>query len=245
MMPLRKQDMPLFTEFFMVLAGLVMLIACSNVANMMLVRTVDRRREIAVRVALGASRIRIIRQLLTESVLVAAAAGMLGFILAAWLMHLLSRMRMPFPMPISYDLNVDRRAFFFTLGVTLLAGLFFGLAPAWRGLQNDLISPLKEGGTVRLHRYGRLSLRNLLVVSQTAGSLMLPVITGMLALGIQTTLGIQEGFNPKNLYLIALDPVRDGYSSEQSMDLFHNLLERMQRLPSVTAACLTGPRPPR
>ena len=189
MLPLRKQDIPLFTEFFMILAGLVLLIACSNVANMMLARAADRRKEIAVRLALGANRFRIIRQLLTESLLIAAVAGVLGFLLSIYLMHLLSQLHMPFPIPITYDLNVDWRALVFTLVVTVLTGLMFGLAPALQALRIDLTPALKEGGNVQLRRHRRWSLRNALLVSQLAGSLMLLLILGLLSLGIQTTLG--------------------------------------------------------
>jgi predicted permease len=239
MLPLRKQDIPLFTEFFMILAGLVLLIACANVANMMLARAADRRKEVAVRLALGANRFRIIRQLLTESLLIAAVAGVLGFLLSIYLMHLLSQLHMPFPIPITYDLNVDWRALVFTLVVTVLTGLMFGLAPALQALRIDLTPALKEGGNVQLRRHRRWSLRNALMVSQLAGSLMLLLILGLLSLGIQTTLGIAEGFDARNLSLISVDPVRDGYSAPQAAAFMQKLLERVQRLPSITSASLT------
>ena len=243
LLPLRKQDMPLFTEFFMVLAGLVLLIACTNVANMMLARAADRRKEVAIRLALGASRLRILRQLLTESMMIAAAAGLLGFLLSVYLMHLLSRMRMPFPMPITYDLHVDWRALMFTSGVTLLTGPAFGLAPALQATRLSLTPALKEGAQIQLRRHRRLSLRNGLLVTQLAGSLMLLLILGLLALGIQGRMGIEQGFDARNLYLASIDPVRDGYSREQAEDFLHKLLERVQRLPSITAASLTESLP--
>lgn len=243
MLPIRKQDLPFFTDFFMVMAGLVMLIACANVANMMLARAAERRKEIAVRLALGASRARLIRQLLTESMLVAAGAGALGFLISVWIMHLASQMRMPFAIPISFDLTPDWHALLFTLAVTAFTGLAFGLVPAWRATSADLTPALKEGGNVQLRRYHRFSLRNALVLCQMAGSLTLLLLTGYLGLGIQSTMGIQEGFDPRNLYLMALDPIRDGYSSVRATAFFQDLLDRVKRLPSVTAACLTDTLP--
>jgi predicted permease len=242
-LPLRKQDVPFFKQFLMVMAGLVLLIACANVANMMLARAADRRKEIAVRLALGASRSRLIRQLLTESVLLAAGAAVPAFLLCVWLMHLGSQMRMPLPIPVSFDLNPDWRALLFTLAATALTGIAFGLAPALQATRSDLTPALKEGGQIQLRRYRRLSLRNALVLCQMAASLTLLLLTGYMGLGIQSTLGVQEGFNPANLYLISLDPVRDGYSGAQAAAFFEKLLDRVKRLPSVVAATLTDTVP--
>jgi putative ABC transport system permease protein len=243
MLPIRRRDRPFFTEVLMLLGGLILLIACANTANMMLARAADRRREIAVRLSLGASRVRLIRQLLTESMLVAAGAGILGFILTVWLMHLGSQTRMPYPMPVSFDLNPDWHALLFALAVTGLAGLAFGLAPALQATSADLTPALKEGGNIQLRRHRRLSLRNALMLCQMAGSLTLLLLTGFLGLGIQTTMGIQQGFDSRNLYLISLDPVRDGYSGTQAAAFFEKLLDRVKRLPSVVAATLTDTVP--
>jgi len=242
-LPLRKQDVPFFKQFFLVMGGLVLLIACANVANMMLARAADRRKEIAVRLALGASRARLIRQLLTESVLLSAGAGVPAFLLCVWLMHLGSKMRMPLPIPVSYDLNPDWRALLFALAATALTGIAFGLAPALRATRTDLTPALKEGGQIQLRRHRRLSLRNVLVLCQMAASLTLLLLTGYMGLGIQSTLGVQAGFNPSNLYLISLDPVRDGYSAERATDFFQKLLDRVKTLPSITAACITDTVP--
>lgn len=242
-LPLRKQDVPFFKEFFLVMGGLVLLIACANVANMMLARAADRRKEIAVRVALGASRLRLIRQLLTECLLLAAVAAVPAFLLSVWLMHLASQMRMPFPILVSFDLNPDWTALAFTLGVTCLTALAFGLAPALQATRTDLVSALKEGGSVHLRKYRPLSLRNALVLCQMAASLTLLLITGYMGLGIQNTLGVQEGFDPRNLHLISLDPVRDGYSPVQASAFFEKLLERVKGLPAIAAACLTDTIP--
>jgi predicted permease len=175
--------------------------------------------------------------------LVALAAGALGFLLAKWLMHGTSQMRLPYPMPIRYDMNPDWRALLFTLGLTVFTGLAFGLIPALQATRTDLTPALKEGALLRFRRFRRLSMRNVLLLAQVAGSLMLLLIVGVLALGIQTTAGIQEGFNPRNLYLISLDPVRDGYSGQQSASFFEKLLERVKRNPAIASATLTDTTP--
>jgi predicted permease len=242
-LPIRKQDRPFFTEVLMILGGLVLLIACSNLANLLLARAAHRRREIAVRLAIGASRARLIRQLLIESMLVAAAAGVLGFVLTVWLMHLGSRTQMPYPMPVAFDLTPDWRALVFAVFITAAAGLAFGLASAFETTRADFTPALKQGADVWLRRHRRLSLRNALMLCQMAGSLTLLLLTGFLGLGIQTTMGVQQGFDPRNLYLLSLDPVRDGYSGAQAATLLDRLLERVKRLPSVTAATLTDTLP--
>lgn len=239
LLPLRKQDLPFFTSFFVIMAGLVMLIACANVANMMLARSTRRRREIAVRLALGAGRGRIVRLLATETMLIAVGAGVLGFAMSIWLMDLSSHLRMPFPIPVSYDLRPDWRVLLLTLAITAIAGFGFGLIPAMRITKESLVPALKEGGTVLLPRFRRMTMRNVLMVAQVAGSLTLLVILGLLSLGIQTKLGIQAGFNPGGLYLVSLDPVRDGYSGDQAVAFLHKVLERVKTMPAVSSATLT------
>jgi predicted permease len=241
--PLRKQDLPFFREFFLVMGGLLLLIACANVANMMLARAADRRKEIAVRLALGAGRARLIRQLLTESMLIAVGAAIPGFFLCEWCMHALSQVRMPFAIPVAFDLSPDWRALLFTLALTVGTGIAFGLAPALQATRPSLAPALKEGGHIQLRKYRRLSLRNGLVLCQMAASLTLLLLTGYMGLGIQSTLGVQQGFDPRNLYLISVDPVRDGYSAERAADFFEKLLERVGRLPSVDSVCLTDTLP--
>jgi predicted permease len=209
----------------------------------MLARAADRRKEIAVRLALGASRGRLIRQLLTEATLIAVGAAGPAFLLSVWLMRLMSGLKEPLPIPVSLDLTLDWRALVFTITVTGLAGIAFGLAPALQATRTDLTPALKEGGRVQLRRYRKLSLRNGLVVCQMAASLTLLLLTGYLGLGIQSTLGVQEGFNPRNLYLISLDPVRDGYSADRAADFFRRVLDRVKGLPGVVSACLTDTVP--
>jgi predicted permease len=181
--------------------------------------------------------------LLTESVLLAAGAAPPAFLFSVWIMHLFSKLRMPLPIPITFDLAPDWRVLVFTFAVTGATGVAFGIAPALQATRTDLVSALKEGGAVHFRKHRALSVRNALVVCQMAASLTLLLITGYMGLGIQNTLGVQEGFDPKDLYLISLDPVRDGYSAARATDLFEKLLERLKRLPAVRAACLTDTLP--
>jgi predicted permease len=243
LLPIRQRDLPLFTTFFIVLGGMILLIASSNVANMMLARSADRRREIAVRLALGAGRWRLMRQLLTESMLVAVASGVLGFLMAMVLMHFASQEKLPFPMPLKFRLEPDGRVLLFTLGLTAFTGLAFGFIPAWRATRTDLTPALKEGGNVQLRRGRRLSLRNALVLSQVAGSLALLLLTGFLVIGHQRMTGVEVGFDARRLSLISLDPVRDGYSPAQTTAFFEKLLDRVKLLPSVASASLADSVP--
>ena len=243
LVPVRKQDLPMLTGFFAVLGLMILLIASSNMANMLLARAADRRKEIAVRLAMGAGRWRLVRQLLTESALIAAAAGVLGFAIANWVMNLASRQTWPYPMPMKFHLEPDLRVLLFTLALTAFTALAFGLAPALQAARADLTTALKEGGNVQLRRFRRLSLRNVLVVSQVAGSLALLLITGFMVIGHRRITGGNVGFDPRGLSLISLDPRRDGYSEEQAAGFFGKLLERSRRLPSVTAASLADAVP--
>jgi predicted permease len=236
LVPITKQDLPMVTGFMTVLCGMILLIASLNVTNMTLARATDRRKEIAVRLALGASRGRLIQQLLTESMLMASAAGLLGFLLTSWIMGLAGRMPMRFPMPLDLHLEPDGRVLLFTIGLTVFTGVALGLAPAFRATRTDLTPALKAGGDARFGVRRRLSLRNLLVVSQVAGSLALLLITGFLVIGHRNIAGTEVGFDPRGLHLISVDPVRAGYSGEQGAAFARELLDRLKRVPAVTSA---------
>ena len=244
LLPMEKKDQSMFTTFFIVLGGMILLIAISNVANMMLARAVDRRKEIAVRLAMGAGRARLVRQLLTESLLIAAGAGALGFACAAWLMHAASAQDvMRHAMPITFILAPDWRALWFTLGVSVCAGLGFGLVPALQATRPDLTSALKEGGNLRVRRFRRLSMRNLLMTGQMAASLMNLLITGFLVVGYGRISNTEVGFDPRNLYLVSLDPLRDGYPAARTAELLQKMLARARALPAVTVATLADTTP--
>jgi putative ABC transport system permease protein len=239
LVPTREQNRAFLTLLPTFVITLILLIACSNVANMTLARALDRRREMAVRLALGASRVRLIRQLLTESMLVAVGAGIIGFTVAVWLMHLLSQLQLPHAMPVDFNVEVDLQVLVFTICLTALSGLAFGLLPALQATRPQLTPALKEGGNVILRKYRRLGVRNLLVTFQMAGSLTLLLITAYIVVGTEKTMLNAVGFDPKNVQLISVDPIRDGYSSAQAESFYPRLLERVKNLPGVVSATWT------
>jgi predicted permease len=242
--PLSAQERPYFGGFLIIMSALIMMIACANVANMMLARAASRRREIAVRLALGAGRRRLIRQLLTESLLVSAFAAAIGATASAWLMHGLGGLRMPMRIPVQYDFfQPDSTVLLFTIALSAVTTLAFGLAPALHATRTEITPALKEGGNILVRRYRWLSLRNILMVAQMAGSLTVLVIVAYMSIGIQSKLSVQTGFDASNLYLVSLDPTRDGYTPERSAAFFPQLLERVQRLPAVRSASLTATIP--
>jgi predicted permease len=239
LIPTRERDRGLFAFLPMVVIALLLLIACSNVVNMLLARALDRRREVAVQLAMGASRARLIRQLIMESLLIAFAAGVLGFALTCWLMHLLSRLRLPHAMPVHFNVEVDWRVLVFSIGLTALTGLAIGLLPALQATRAELVPALKEGGNLQVRRRRAFSARNLLVVSQMAGSLTLLLVTGYIVFGMERTMLGATGFDAGNIQLISVDPVRDGYSVSQAEEFYLNLLDRVKTLPGIVSATWT------
>jgi predicted permease len=239
LIPIRERELDLFAFLPMVVIALLLLIACSNVVNMLLARALDRRREVAVQLAMGASRARLIRQMLMEGLLIASGAGSLGFALTCWLMHLLSRLRLPHAMPVRFNVEVDWRVLVFTIGLTALTGLAIGLLPAIQATGPELVPALKEGANLQLRKGRAFGVRNLLVVSQMAGSLTLLLVTGYIVFGMKSMMSGASGFDAGNTQLISVDPIRDGYSASQAEEFFPKLLDRVKALPGVVAATWT------
>jgi macrolide transport system ATP-binding/permease protein len=239
LIPIRERNFGLFAFLPIVVIALLLLIACSNVVNMLLARALDRRREIAVQLAMGASRARLIRQLMMEGLLIASGAGGLGFALTCWLMHLLSRLRLPHAMPVQFNVEVDWRVLIFTIGLTVLTGLAIGLLPAMQATRPELVPALKEGSNFQMGRRRAFSARNLLVVSQMAGSLTLLLVTGYIVFGMERTMGGATGFDARNVQLISVDPIRDGFSVSQAEDLYLKLLDHVKALPGIVSATWT------
>ena len=239
LIPIRERAFGLFAFLPMVVIALLLLIACSNVVNMLLARALDRRREVAVQLALGASRARLIRQLMMEGLLIASGAGALGFALTCWLMHLLSRLRLPHAMPVQFNVEVDWRVLIFTIGLTALTGLAIGLLPAMQATRAELVPALKDGSNFKMRRRRAFSARNLLVVSQMAGSLTLLLVTGYIVFGMERTMVGASGFDARNVQLISVDPIRDGYSVSQAEDFYLKLLDHVKALPGVVSATWT------
>ncbi len=245
LIPMRERDRQLFAFLPLVVIALLLLIAWSNVVNMLLARALDRRREVAVQLAMGATRARLMRQLIMESLLIASGAGALGFALTCWLMHLLSRLRLPHAMPVRFNVEVDWRVFVFTMGLTLLTGLAIGMLPAMQATRAELVPALKEGRNLQMRRRRAFSARNLLVVFQMAGSLTLLLVTGYIVFGMERTMLGATGFDPRNIQLISVDPIRDGYSVSQAKEFYPKLLDHVKTLPGIVSATWTEAIPMR
>ena len=229
----------------MAISGLILLIACANVANLMLARAAARRKEIGIRLALGANRVRLIRQLLTESLLLAVMGGGLGLLLALWVTDLMQGFVPVLEYTIVKDFfAVDSRALLFTLVVSLATGLVFGLAPAWQSSNPDVVPVLK--GLVEVQhrkRFGKFTLRNGLVVAQVALSLVVLVCGGLFMKSFRQAQTMDPGFNNPNGLIVSLNPSLVGYDNEQSRNFYRQLLERTRALPGVEAASVTRMMP--
>jgi predicted permease len=226
--------------FNVVLWALVLSLVCANLASLLLARGSQRRREIAIRLSVGASRVRLVRQFLTESVLLSFAGGLTGIVLAYWITHVLSSLPVPLPTPMEFNCQPDFHVLAVTLAIALAAGIGFGLAPALSSTRTDIGVTLKEGAQAPLRGYRRFGLRNLFVVGQMTASLMLLLVTWFVALGFLSTTRMDTGFEIPNLNLVSLDPVRDGYSAERAAALFTNLPDELSRVNGVHAVALTG-----
>ena len=225
-------------SFNFVLWAMVLALLCANLANLLLARGNQRRREIAVRLSVGASRARLIRQFLTESMLLSLAGGLAGIVLAYWITNMMSSLQMSAQMPLRTDFRPDFRVFAFTLAISLVTGIACGLAPALATVRSDIGLALKEGAQAAPRGYRRLSLRNLFVLAQVAASLMLLLVTGYMVTGYHNATRLDPGFDTANLNLFSIDPVRDGYSTQQAETLFARLPEELSRVSGVRAVAL-------
>jgi len=222
----------------MMAVGIVLLIACANVAGLLLSRATARQKEIAVRLALGARRSRIIRQLLTESVFLSLAGGALGILFAIWGTHaMVSLISGNSDRPFGFTPGIDGRVLAFTFAASLLTGIIFGLAPAFRGTYMDLTPALKEGtrsSAAEGRTSGRwLSLGNGLVVSQVALAVVVLVGAGLLVRTLQNLRSVDPGFDTRNLLTFGLDPTLIGYKTPQIDAFYRDLQERLAATPGV------------
>ena len=219
--------------------GLVLLIACANVANLLLARAAARQKEVAIRMALGASRARIVSQLLTESLLLSLAGGVLGLLLASWGVDLLIAYG-PADVPRLHDVSLDRYVLFFTLFVSVLTGVLFGLVPAFQASRPDPGNTLKQDGRGLSHA-GRNRMRSALIVSEVALSLMLLVGAGLLLNSFWRLLRTDAGFAPHGVLALDIPLSRTKYSTpEQRAAAFEQLMGRMKSLPGVRDVSVTS-----
>jgi predicted permease len=241
--PIPRKVKPALIGFFVALMGLVITLACMNLANMLMARGANRRRELAIRLSVGASRFRLVRQMMSEGILLSLLGGIAGFALAYGLGVLNSHFTPPSIVPTESDFYLDWRAAVFAFGVAIVCGIGFSLAPALQATKADLTPALKDGSALQLPGYRRIGLRNLLMVAQVGASLMLLLMTGFLVMGISKASSIQTNFDPKAMILLSLDPVRDGYTPEKAQALFEKLLERLKTLAAVRGIALTAQPP--
>ncbi|HEU5452687.1 MAG TPA: ABC transporter permease [Terriglobales bacterium] len=225
----------LFLGVLTLLVGIVLLIACANLANLLLARAWDRKKEVAIRAALGARRGRLAQQFLTESVLLGILGGGAACLLAAWLLSLTHGWRPPVPAPIEFRFALDWRVLSYTAVLSVLTGLLFGMAPAWHLARPNIAALIKEGAAGD-GRSKRVSFRNLLIVGQVAASLVLLVCAGLFLRSLRNSRFTNPGFDVDHGITATIDPQAAGYSQAQSAQLRRELLSRLRLTPGVEAA---------
>ena len=235
----------ILTAMMTTLAALVLVIACANVANLMLGRARARSREVAVRLALGVSRTRLLRQLLTESLLLALLGGVLGIVFAYGGIRLLTsaiQTMVPSDLPVVVDLQLDHRVLLFSLVAALVSAVLSGLVPAWQSLNTQLVPALKNAESSETGRRRTIG-RNVLVVAQVALSMVLLVAAGMLQAGFRRTLALDPGFRTDHLMMMSVDTSHVRYTPAQTRDFYRSLVDRARVLPGAASAALTSALP--
>ena len=237
-----RRVMTLFLTALSVVVLLVLFIACANVANLLFAQAAGRQREMAVRLALGATRGRLQGQMLLESLFIGLAGGILGIFFSVWSTSLLSAFRLPAPVPIDLSVRLDWRVLAFSFLLSIVSGIVLGLAPAWAASRPMLGNALKGEDT--LARPGRrITLRNGLVVAQIAMSVVLLCITGLFLRSLESATGIDIGFSSKDLQLMSVDPRVHGYSPERTVTFLSDLQQRIAALPGIASAVVTDVAP--
>ncbi|HKS36735.1 MAG TPA: ABC transporter permease, partial [Verrucomicrobiae bacterium] len=236
---LREARLPLY--LLLATAGFVLLIACANLANLQLARASARVRDFAIRLALGAGRGRLIRELLTESVLLALLGGGVGVLVATWLIDLLGGFRPP-EASVELAATLDARVLRFAFFASVLTGIVFGLAPAWRASRPQLVPELKGGGGTTAER-GRWNLRDALVVVQVALSLLVLVGAGLCVRSLSKLQRVDPGFEPSKVVVMSFNLGLNNYSDALAKDFYDRLIERVRTLPGVEAASLSSATP--
>ena len=236
-----SQPLTIIAGLFLFLAGSVMLLACVNVTNLLLVRGSARGREMAVRAALGAGRRRLMRQLLTESLLLALVGCAGGIILGIAGSRFLSSLNLGSALPITLNFTFNWRVFAYAVGAALLTGVVVGFVPALRASRSNLNEVLHEGG--RTSTGPRQRLRSTLVVAQVAGSLMLLIVAGLFVRSLQMVQHTDLGFDPDHVLNVSMDSHEAGYNAAKSEQFFHDLMGRVRALPGVQSASIAGAVP--
>jgi len=224
----------------MMIAGLVLLLACTNVANLMLVRSVGRRREIAIRMSLGASRWRLVRQLLVESLMLALAGGLVALLITFWTSGTLMKFLPVTPdIPLSLTIAADRTVLIATLVISMITGVIFGILPALRSSKEAPFAVLKEDSGSASGGLRKVRLASGLVVAQISLSLLLLVCAGLFIRSVMRAQEINPGFNPHNILIASYDLFSAGYSKETGIEFDRQLLAKLQAMPGVESAALS------
>ena len=226
-----------FAGVLMLTVALVLLIACTNLAGLLMARAAGRCKEIAIRLSLGASRAQLVRQLLTESVLLALAGGGVGVLLAVWLIDMVMAFKPPISIPLLLDLQLDWRVLSFTVVLSLLTGTLFGLLPALQATKPELTPALKDESS--LGGYRRSRLRNTLVVAQVALSLVLLVAAGLVVRSLQHAQVMSPGFNPDHVVTLTMSLSSQGYDETKGKQFQQQVIDRVSHLPGVKSAATT------
>jgi predicted permease len=245
-LPMRsvREAVPLVRLVGMALAGLVLLLACMNVANLLLVRATARQREMAVRAALGASRGRLVRQMVTEGLLLSGAGGAAGYAVGQWVSGAyLTRLDLGADLPLGFDTSLDLGVFLFSLGTAVVSGLLIGLWPAWRASRADARAALHDGGWTSSEGGHRQRLRRLLVVGQISGALTLLIVAGLFIRTLSSAHAIDLGFDAQTLISVRLDPKQLGYDDDRTVEFYRELQRRVAAWTDVeaVAVCLAPP----
>jgi predicted permease len=222
-----------------VVVGLVLVIACANVGNLFMARASERHREVALRLAVGSSRMRMLRQLLTESLMLSLLGGAVGLILASWAIDFLLVLISSRGTGVPVEASLDGRVLLFTLFVSCLAAVLFGVAPAFHTAQVDLSSSLKNQGAVADPRQQSWNLRRMLVVSQVAVSLALLIGAGLFLRSLENLRNVDVGFPAEEVLQVEIDPQGAGYREEQLPGLYRELVERIGTIAEVRSASMS------
>lgn len=238
--PNEANVLPVVSAFFLLLAGTVLLVACVNVANILLVRALGRQREFAVRTSLGAGRGRLIRESVVESMVLAVLGGVLGIALGGYACGLLERLGTQLDLPIRLEFGLDWRVFAYTFAVTLATGLFVGIVPALRASRANVSEILHEGGRSGTAGAWQRRLQNVLVVGQIAGSLVLLITAGLFVRSLERAQSMDLGFDPDNVVNLSMDAHMIGFDETRARAFYDQLLSEVRALPGVQSASLSA-----
>ncbi|MCI0441590.1 ABC transporter permease [bacterium] len=236
--PAAVSFMPPIALIFMTLVGLVLLAACANVASLLYARASGRQKEIAIRMALGSSRIRILRQLLFESLLLALFGSIAGIALAFWLTNLLGNIHFATDIPLDMNFTIDSTVLGYALLIAVFSGVLAGLMPGLRASNTNLVDSLKEGGRTSAVGAGRQRLRDILLVTQVAVSLVLLVCAGLFLQSTMNAVKQDIGMQIKNRVVMAMDTELSHYDKNRSQTFYRNLLERVHTIPGIESVAL-------